>query len=229
MKFHVSTTLDKKTAPIILIPGWATDPRIFDRQPIAASTIAAHGQFDGCFSKDLADFLTAEGIASVTLFGWSLGGAAALTFARAYPEMVRRVALAGVRPSYSDAEIADMQLRLSADKEACLFDFYRRCFLPAQRDDYRWFKTTLQSAYLEKWTTEELLRGLDYLRETSFGEAALRLVPTTVFHGALDIVAPVDEIASIAERAGVDVRVVPNASHAVIMDPRCSMEALGFE
>ena len=203
--------------PIVLLPGWATDCRVFDGVGRTATAIVPQGLITDDFSTDLADYLHGERSSTVRLCGWSLGGAAALRFARAYPEMVDDIVLFGVRPRYPAVGIDEAWERLRADREAYLADFYRRCFLPGQRDDFRRFKQTLMSDYLANFSEGDLLRGLDFLAESAFDAVDLSIRPTTVVHGALDIVAPVAEIADLAAQA--DFHVVADAAHAVFLAP----------
>lgn len=155
------------------------------------------------------------------LLGWSLGGYAAAWFARCYPELVARVILAGVRPHYPAAQLAAMRDALTRDRAACLTTFYRQCFLPAQRTDYRRFRTELEPAYQAEFPTDALLAGLDYLEASMLAPASLPPVPTTLVHGAQDVIAPIKETRRLADESGLPMRVVPDAAHAVFLTAPC--------
>lgn len=225
MRFHTQRTspgqaavVDPLCRPVVLWPGWATDYRMFDRLVRPSVRVIPLDPITSDFSSHLAGYVSSERLAPIELFGWSLGGSAALIFARAYPELVSRITLAGVRPEYPHAELDAARNALLLDRKRYLADFYRRCFLPGQRDDYRWFQKTLAADYLAAFSTDTLLRGLEFLARASFDAADLTRRPTAVVHGALDRVAPVDEIAALAGAAGIRPRIVPNSSHAVFMD-----------
>jgi pimeloyl-ACP methyl ester carboxylesterase len=217
MRFQKLTPIDGDSA-IVLLPGWATDYRIFDRFPVARTRIIPLDPITHDCSGDLAAFLRDEGISPVDFYGWSLGGALALRFARQYPELTGRVIVAAVRPSYPLAELESVRRDLKDNATAFLGDFYRRCFLPGQRDDYRWFKDTLLADYQARFAIDDLIRGLDCLGEWAFDEADLSIRPTTILHGDLDVIAPVTEIADVAGRVvDVDFHVVSGAAHAVFL------------
>jgi len=219
MKFRTITSRADST-PTVLLPGWATDYKIFDTVTLPTSIIVPLEPITDDLSADLAAFLKEQGIRVVNLFGWSLGGAAALQIAGRCPEIIERIILAGVRPAYPSIELDAMRRALVDDKESCLTNFYRRCFLPAQRDDYRRFKQTLLADYVS-FDRAMLLRGLDLLEAASFTESDLQVHDITVLHGTADAVAPVNEIVEVASRLGTSrIDILDDAGHAVFLHPR---------
>ena len=201
---------------MVLLPGWATDARIFAGLAGDSNVVTPQGLLTGA-AEGLADVLVEIGAGPVLLLGWSLGGYAAADFARRYPELVERVVLASIRPHYPDEQIAAMRQALEQERASCLTTFYRQCFLPAQRAHYRQFRATLESAYLAEWNTAELLAGLDYLAEAELTPATLPACPTTLVHGAQDVIAPFAEALRLGEEAGMTVQVVADAAHAVFL------------
>lgn len=221
MRFYSRPT---KTAPdkpaTVLLPGWATDHRIFDPVAMNGPSILIEGPLTRSFPVQLAEYLAREHVSAVVLFGWSLGGAAALQFARAYPEMVDRLIVSGLRPRYPEGVLEAARRDIVEDKNAFLSSFYRSCFLPAQRGDYAWFKRGLLTPYLKEMTATDLLTSLDYLGECAFGPADLTIRNTTILHGAWDSVAPLGEIEEIVTTSGTgQFHVLPNAAHAPFLLP----------
>ena len=201
---------------IVLLPGWATDARIFAELGGDYNLIAPRGMLTSA-PDGLADFLAGLDAAPVVLLGWSLGGYAAADFACRYPDLTARVILVGIRPRYPVEQIDTMRQAIARDRASCLTSFYRQCFFPGQRSEYRLFQTTLEPAYVAAWGADELLAGLDYLAEASLTPASMPPRPTELVHGAGDVIAPLSEARRLGEAAGVPVHVVADAAHAVFL------------
>jgi pimeloyl-ACP methyl ester carboxylesterase len=117
---------------VVLLPGWATDGRVFEGVlPGVTAVTTGPLRTDG-FSRRLAAFLGRAARGPVTVVGWSLGGFIAAEFAREYPDRVRRVVLVGIRRGYPAAVLSAVLASLLRDREACLSTFYAQCFIPAQ-------------------------------------------------------------------------------------------------
>ncbi|MHB0936019.1 MAG: alpha/beta fold hydrolase [Armatimonadota bacterium] len=201
--------------PTVLLPGWATDARIFARLSLPGDIIRPAGLLTGNIDS-LVEFLKENGCAPVTLLGWSLGGFAAADFARRHPALVERVVLVGIRRQYPAERIEEMRQALRQDRARCLAGFYRQCFLPAQREDYRRFRAALEPDYLAEFTEAELLEGLQYLGSVTLEPEALP-PGVTIVHGALDIIAPPAEACRLAEDAGIGLNLLPGVGHAAFL------------
>lgn len=175
-------------AAIRLLPGWATDARIFGGLP--------------------------QVLGEGTLLGWSLGGFRAVAYARAHPERVRCLILVGIRQHYPADAIAAMRAALHADPQACLTTFYRQCFLPGQKDDFRCFRAAIMPAYLQACDIGRLDAELVELGGYRLSPADRPPCPVTLIHGRHDIIAPSDEARELA--AGWECPLVEfDAAHAV--------------
>jgi len=117
---------------MVLLPGWATDGRIFEGVLPGVAAVTTGPLRPEGFSRRLAAFLDRTARGSVTVVGWSLGGFLAAEFAREHPDRVRRVVLVGIRRRYPAADLSAVRASLLRDREACLSSFYAQCFLPAQ-------------------------------------------------------------------------------------------------
>jgi len=201
--------------PVVLLPGWATDARVFAGLPLPGDVIRPRNLLTGDIDS-LAEFLIEHKCAPVTLLGWSLGGFAAAHFARRYPSLVEHVLLVGIRRRYPAEQIEEMRRALQRDRARCLTGFSRQCFLPAQREEYRRFRATLEPAYLAEFAEAELLEGLQYLAAVTLEPEALP-PGVTIVHGAQDIIAPPLEAKRLAEDAGAALQVLPAAGHAAFL------------
>ena len=117
---------------MVLLPGWATDGRIFDGVFPGVTAVTTGPLRPEGFTARLAKFLDRAAHGPVTLVGWSLGGFLAADFARNYPDRVRRVVLVGIRRGYPAADLSAVRASLLRDREACLSTFYAQCFFPEQ-------------------------------------------------------------------------------------------------
>src|SRR3569833_3611624 len=82
----------------LLLPGWATDHRVFDLTRFTSTVIAPVDLQTADIADSLVDYLDTHGITTVDVYGWSLGGATAIRLARTRPERIGRLVLAGLRP-----------------------------------------------------------------------------------------------------------------------------------
>jgi len=201
--------------PVVLLPGWATDARVFAGLDIPSDVIRPTYPLTGDIDS-LAEFLRERESAPALLLGWSLGGFAAVRFARRYPALVERVVLVGIRGRYPAGQLDEKRQTVRRDRLCCLTDFYRQCFLPAQRADYRRFRVELEPAYLSRFTAVELEAGLDYLERIALEPDDLP-PGTIIVHGAKDIIAPPAEACRLARDAGAVLHLLPRAGHAAFL------------
>lgn len=202
----------------VLLPGWATDGRIFDGVlPGVAAVTTGPIRPEG-FPRRLAAFLDRTARTPVTVVGWSLGGFLAAEFAREYPDRVRRVVLVGIRREYPEADVEAVLRSLSADPDGCLSGFYAQCFYPSQIPAYRRFRGGLQAAYLREMDGGALREGLSYLAGARLSGEALPVCPVAIVHGGKDVVAPFAEAERLAREGGnATFHPLPGAAHAAFL------------
>jgi len=168
-------------------------------------------------ARSLAEGLDNEGVSSVDLAGFSMGGYAALAFCRLFPDRVNSLALVDSRTAADsdagragrDQMIADIESRGSiAAAEAMLPKMFTDAVEPELRDE------------VEGWMRQQppaaLVADLQAMRDRpDSGPTVARLsVPLLVVAGLQDPIIPVAEAEAIAETA-VSGRlvVVDGASH----------------
>jgi len=176
---------------LLLIPGWATDYRIFDALDLNYNYLLPLeiNPFD--FEKNLVDLLEANSLDKISLFGCSLGGFLACGFASNSPEKVNQLILLGIRRSYDKELLQDTRLKLEKNKKAFLYKFYLDCFSRVDKQSLIWFKNYLLRNYLEQMGLECLKAGLDYLACTQIKPEYLAGIKRIkIFHGSQDKIAP---------------------------------------
>jgi len=203
---------------VALLPGWATDGRIFEGVLPGVTAVTTGPLRPDRFSRRLAAFLDSAARGPVTVVGWSLGGFLAAEFAREYPDRVRRVVLVGIRREYPEGDVEAVLRSLSADPGGCLSGFYTRCFYPSQVPAYRRFRGRLQAAYLREMDGGALREGLSYLASARLSRETLPACPVAIVHGEKDVVAPLAEAERLARETGnATFHPLPGAAHAAFL------------
>jgi len=212
------TVVGEGDPSMVLLPGWATDGRIFEGVLPGVTAVTTGPLRPDRFSRRLAAFLDRTARGPVTVVGWSLGGFLAAEFARGYPDRVRRVVLVGIRREYPEGDVAGVLRSLSADPGGCLSGFYTRCFFPSQMPAYRRFRAGLQAAYLREMGGEALREGLSYLASARLSRETLPACPVAIVHGEKDVVAPLSEAEGVAREGGnATFHPLPGGAHAAFL------------
>jgi pimeloyl-ACP methyl ester carboxylesterase len=212
------TVVGKGDPSIVLLPGWATDGRIFDGVFPGVPAVTTGPLRPEGFPTRLASFLDRTARGPVAVVGWSLGGFLAAQFAREYPDRVRRVVLVGIRREYPEDDVTGLLGSLSADPDKCLSGFYAQCFFPSQIPAYRRFRGGLQAAYLREMDGGALREGLSYLAGARLSGGTLPACPVAIVHGEKDAVAPFAEAEGVARGVGnATFHPLPGAAHAAFL------------
>ncbi|MBE0605191.1 MAG: alpha/beta hydrolase [Deltaproteobacteria bacterium] len=203
---------------VVLLPGWATDGRIFEGILPGVTAVTTGALRPEGFPRRLASFLDRSVRGPVTVVGWSLGGFLAAEFAREHRDRVRRVVLVGIRRAYPEGEVAAALRSLSTVPGGYLSGFYARCFYPSQMPAYRRFRSGLQPAYLREMDPGVLRDGLSYLANARLSGEALPACPVAIVHGEDDVVAPLAEAEGVARESGhATFHPLPGAAHAAFL------------
>ncbi|HQP91181.1 MAG TPA: alpha/beta hydrolase [Candidatus Omnitrophota bacterium] len=204
---------------LVLIPGWATNHRLFSKINGAYNYLFTLSIRLDTFLDDLAGYLKSNKIQQVTVLGHSLGGFIAKDFCLKFPEVVEELFLVSIRKQYSQAEIRSVSELIQKNRTAFLIKFYKDCFV-RDNDGFDWFKENLLEVYLEKFDEDSLMKGLEYLSKTSMNEEELaKTGKTTIFNSRLDKIAPFSEALELGS-VGNTVRFVPleTSGHIPFLD-----------
>ncbi len=183
---------------LVLIPGWATDWRIFDGLELDYNYLLTTKLNTADFNQQLLVRLDQLKINKVSILGFSLGGFLAAEFTCSYPDKVNELILLGVRKHYDSQLLENIRRQINKDQRPWLYKFYLNCFSRADTGGLEWFRNNLLKRYLDNLNSEELTRGLDYLAGQAIHPQALgKIENIRVFHGSDDLIAPVKEALEI--------------------------------
>ncbi len=183
---------------LVLIPGWATDWRIFDGLELDYNYLLPTKLYTPDFTQQLLSRMEQLKISKVSVFGFSLGGFLATDFACAYPDKITKLILAGVRKCYDSQLLGNIRSQIQSDRRPWLYKFYLNCFSKADTCGREWFRKNLLKDYLDKLSSDELIQGLDYLAAQALNLKSLkRIEDISIFHGSDDLIAPVEEVLEI--------------------------------
>jgi len=185
--------IDKgKEKDLLLVPGWATDYRVFTNIDVEYNYLIAVKPMLYDFKENLLIALKENDIKKVSLFGWSLGGYQVSEFACEYPGLIDKLILVGIRDRYDPEQINQIKNYLKKNKRAYLYKFYASCFY--NKDKLSWFKNNLFKKYCELFTLDWLLTTLDYLASATINTDKLKdLTQVNFVHGEYDGIAPIEE------------------------------------
>ena len=202
----------KVKCPLCLVPGWASDYRIFEPLDLGYECIYPADFSPFNFAKSLLDLLEEKRIEKVSLLGWSLGGFVAVDFATLYPNLVDELILIGIRNKYKSEDIDIARESLEKNKEAYLYKFYTQCFHKKE--------TNLIRDYCSKWNLNKLLESLEYLENKPINKDTLGKVDKVkIIHGENDQIACAEEAKKLADSIKrADFMLVKDAGHALFLE-----------
>ncbi len=179
---------------MLLVPGWATDWRIFTNLDLNYNYLLPV-EFDVFnFERELIAQLDKLSLDRISLFGWSMGGFLAAGFAVNNPQRVGELILLSIRQKHDLLLLKDIKSKLKAGKNAYLYKFYLACFSEQDREGLAWFKKNIFKNYIEEMELKNLIEGLRYLSEAKINLAPLAVLKRVrIFHGGQDKMVPENE------------------------------------
>jgi len=203
---------------MVFLPGWATDCRIFDGIEASWDYVRVRGFDPVSFQEPLAAFLDERAIEKAALCGFSMGGFAAVEFARRFPHRVNRLFLIGIRERYPKRQLDFVRERLKEDAAGYLASFFARCF--HKKETAETFHARLFPRYRKRIDTEHLLSTLDYLGAVDIRcEYFIPEIPVTFIHGDCDEIAPFEEVRRIKNgMVHGELAVLANAGHLCFLE-----------
>lgn len=188
-----------KSDTIVLIPGWATDYRIFNNLDLNFNYLLPLMFSPSNFVSGLLSILKGYNLNKVSLFGWSMGGFMALDFLAKHPDKISKVIFVSVRKKYEKENLKNIKTYLQKSRGGYLYKFYMECFSENEKNAFVWFKKNLLKDYLKQISLDSLLEGLDYLTQAELSFERVRDVKAYFFHGREDKIAPIQEVFACKE------------------------------
>ena len=206
---------------LVLVPGWATDYRIFSCLDLPYNYLLPSSYSPFGFAQGLRQGLEKNGLAVVSILGWSMGGFLALDFCNANCGMVKELFLLGIRKKYPHATLREINLKLVKNKNAWLYKFYQDLFAVKEAEGFSWFKKKLLKEYLGAMGLEDLIAGLEYLSRAEVRhEHFVKIDKLRIFHGAHDAVAPLVEAEELSfYHARAEFIRLEDSGHALFFNP----------
>jgi len=213
---------------IVLVPGWATDHRIFSTLELPYNYLLPVGLRPFRFKEDLLEFLNKRSLDKVSLFGWSSGGFLASDFAAGNPQKVDALILVSIRRKFPLSGLKAVRRYLEKNRKAYLYKFYLECFSKTEKEERSWFKNNLLESYLKENNIESLIDGLDYLVQARIVPGSLKgLKKIKIVYGRQDKIAPFKEAKELQEALGADFVSLPDAGHLPFLDQEFSKKLYG--
>lgn len=193
MKASIFKFIDRgKRDSVVLIPGWATDYRIFGSLDIKFNYLIPLDFSPFVFEKCLLDALKENNLDKISLFGYSLGGFLACEFASKHIELIDRLILVSIRKRYRKVMIEAIKNSLKKNKKGYLYKFYSRSFYG--KEQFLHFKGILLKEYCKNFDLKFLIKSLDYLSSTELNPESLKKIKKiTILHAEHDQIAPIEE------------------------------------
>ena len=183
---------------IVLIPGWASDYRIFRTLDLSFNYLLPMNFSPSRFEKDFLRFLRKNNIKNISMFGWSLGGFVAADFSSRHKDRIDELILVAIRKKYRPEEIEFVRQYLIRDRQRYLNRFYMQCFSEKRYMD--WFKKNLFKDYSRRFSLDYLLQTLEYLKYAEIKADMLKGIKRLkIIHGKLDRIAPLQEAIDIKD------------------------------
>jgi len=163
----------------------------------------------------------------VHLAGWSLGAGIALSVVRVLERPPKALWLISLRRTFPGEALLKMRELVEKDKADALRLFYRDCFRGQERL-YRRFKRHIEGVFIECFKKEDLVQGLDWLRDHPvYKVPSVDGVRTILVHGGKDSIAPLKDMPSMSQ--DVQSLVLEHAGHMPFMTERFKDELTAIE
>lgn len=209
---------------ILLIPGWATDYRIFDALDLNSNYLMPIELSPFDFNDRLLAALHENGLDVISILGWSMGAFLAWDFISEYPERIDgTVFIVSAKRRYERLAIEKIKIYLKKNRVAYLHKFYHECFSKDELESLSWFKRHLLKSYLKQMELQALLEGLDYLSNAELEFQGLERLKIKFVHGCADKIAPIEEAIEIAEDLpAAEFISIEGAGHMPFLNPAFS-------
>jgi hypothetical protein len=173
---------------LLFLPGWAFDHKIFKSCDLPFNYVFPLDSFlKKDFFEDFFFFIRQNKISSLSVLGWSMGGFFVADLLKKIENIleIQCVYLLNIRSYFNESELDQKINKIKTDKINALKEFYKFVFL-GHSHEYRMFKSELEGDYINRFSEDELINGLNYLRNKQINLSFARNIKTIVIHGSHD-------------------------------------------
>ncbi|MDP2928728.1 MAG: alpha/beta fold hydrolase [Candidatus Omnitrophota bacterium] len=186
---------------MLLVPGWATDWRIFVKLDIPFNYILPQNSSPGDFEEIIKSLPDRMKKSRISVLGWSMGGFIAADLVSRYPAIFDEVILVSIRKRYDKDRINHVRDCLRKNAKAYLYRFYGSLFSKTEKEHESWFKNSLLKEYLGNPDSLHLFDGLNYLVNRELKTNSLDGSKIIFVHGENDKIASLEEARLAAAKA----------------------------
>jgi len=183
---------------MLLISGWATDWRIFEKLNIPFNYLLPENTLPENFEEIINDLPDKIKLSGISVLGWSMGGFIAADLISRYPVIFDEVILVSIRRRYDENGINHVRDYLRKNTKAYLYRFYGSLFSKTEKEHERWFKESLLKQYLGDPDSLRLFDGLNYLVNRELKANSLDGSNIIFVHGENDKIASLEEARFVA-------------------------------
>ncbi len=178
---------------ILLLPGWATDYRIFGTMDLDFNYLMPQEPLSSVAEIDLSAALADMKLNKISILGWSMGGFMAHDIASKHPGKIDEIIFIGIKKEYDKMNIEKVKGYIAKNKRAYLDRFYENFFSEYEKEGLAWFKQNLMESYVDGMKPDVLLEGLDYLVANPIKGWGTTGIKVKFIHGKLDRITPIGE------------------------------------
>ncbi len=182
---------------LLLIPGWATDWRIFENLDLPFDYLVPKRFSPFDFAEELLFAINEACYGRLSVFGWSMGAILASKLAAGHPKMFKEIILVSARPRYDAKAIDDIKQHVNNNRKGFLRRFYNDFFSESEEAIALGFRRGLMRDYISGMNPAILMNGLDYILEARLYPDRLGACDVTFVHGTADRIAPIKEARTI--------------------------------
>lgn len=206
----------------VLIPGWASDCRIFAGLDLPYNYLLPARINFSDFQRELLGALEKNSLQKTHLLGWSLGVFLAMEFAAKNPSWIKGLILLSIARDFDRNLLKEIESKIKKNKRAYLYKFYQDCFSAEDRAGWCWFEKNLFRDYLNNLELDELIAGLGYLSLAKLmPKDAGGIDEVKIFHGEKDRIMPFLDAAGIKSEFGqADFTALPGIGHICFLNSR---------
>ncbi len=223
-KTHFRFTNNGHPLTCLRLPGWGTGDAIFQGldAPVNWITIDKWGD-PGNTVQDFSTVYQSLPIKTPLIgIGFSMGAYMAVDILRRHPDQVRKLILVSARPGYPEKEIRYQRHRIQKAMPESLLAFYKHLVTKETAQLFR--------HALTEFSTEWLLKGLDFLSKAQLPEKANEVDYSRflLIHGKKDTIAPFSEIQKWAQDHQIPLHGIATDGHLPDFKPLASQLLTGY-